>query len=388
MIYHFLDFLQAQQIMYVNPMQYITVRAAVALAFSLLTSIYFGPMLIAALHRLKAGQPFRTTTLKDAPDLSKMHAAKKGVPTMGGILILGTLLGTVLLFCNLLNPFTWLLILVAAGFGMLGFLDDYLKITKRNSDGLSPRYKMIGQVVLGLFVGAYLYLFGMTSVAPVTYVYYEAVGGMQGPFNGYGHILVPFFKWAYPAIGAYFILYAMAVLVGSSNAVNLTDGLDGLCIGITTLVTLSFMVVAYLVSNKNHATYLMLPYVSRADEVVVFLGALTGASLGFLWFNAHPADMFMGDTGSMALGGILGTVALITKQELLLGIIGGIFVIETLSVVIQVGSMRLRNRRVFLMSPIHHHYERKGVPESKIIIRFWIVTALLALIGLASMKIR
>ncbi len=388
MIYHFLNFLQSKQVMYVNPMQYITVRTAVALAFSLLTSIYFGPMLIAALHRLKAGQPFCTTTSEDAPDLSKMHAAKKGVPTMGGILILGTLLGSVLLFCNLLNPYVWLLVLVAAGFGMLGFIDDYLKVTKRNSDGLSPRHKIVGQVGLGLFVGAYLYIFGMTDVAPVTYVYYESVGGMQGPFTGYGHILFPFFKWAYLSIGAFFILYTMVVLVGTSNAVNLTDGLDGLCIGITTLVTLTFIVVAYLASNKNLSNYLMLPYVSRADEVVVFLGALTGASLGFLWFNAHPADMFMGDTGSMALGGILGTVALITKQELLLGIVGGIFVFETLSVMIQVGSMRLRKRRVFLMTPIHHHYERKGVPESKIIIRFWIVTALLALIGLASLKIR
>lgn len=388
MIYHLLDFLQSKQVIYVNPFQYITVRAAAAMALALLLSIKAGPWVVAALRRLKAGQPIRTVSIKGAPDLAEMHGKKAGTPTMGGVLIIFSLLLGVFMFCNLLNPLVWLLVLVTFGFGAVGFMDDYLKITKKNSDGLSARHKILGQVVMGLFVGVYLYYFGRTGVLPVTYTYYESVGGMQGPYRGYGHILVPFLKWAYPAIGAFFILYCVLVLTGTSNAVNLTDGLDGLCIGITTLVTLTFMVVAYIASNKNLSGYLMLPYVARADEVVVFLGALTGACLGFLWFNAYPADMFMGDTGSLTLGGIIGTVALITKQELLLAIVGGVYVLEAVSVMLQVGSFRLFNRRVFLMAPIHHHYERKGMAESKIIARFWIVTALLALVALSSLKLR
>ncbi|MBX7244601.1 MAG: phospho-N-acetylmuramoyl-pentapeptide-transferase [Candidatus Sumerlaeaceae bacterium] len=387
MIYHLLDFLHGHKILYINPFQYETVRAGAALVFSLLFSLAIGNRVIAMLRALKAGQPIRKITIAVAPDLAEMHGKKAGTPTMGGILIIASLLGAVFLFCDLTNPLVWLLILVTFGFGTLGFLDDYLKITKKNADGLSAKKKIIGQVVLGLFVGAYLYFMGGTSVMKVEYTYLE--GGQRfGPFEGYGYVLVPFFKWIYPKIGIFFILYTILLLVATSNAVNLTDGLDGLCIGIMTIVALSFTILTYIAASASLSTYLMLPHVPKADDVVVFMGALIGACLGFFWFNAYPADMFMGDTGSLSLGGIIGTVALICKQEVLLGIIGGIFVIECLSVIIQVTSFKLFKRRVFLMSPLHHHYEKKGMTEAKIIARFWIVSILMALIGLSTLKLR
>lgn len=388
MIYHLLNYLHDQRVLYINPLQYVTFRAATAFIWALLISLLIGPRVIAVLRLLKAGQPIRTVSIKGAPDLAEMHGKKAGTPTMGGILIVMALLIPVFLFCNLVNPFVWLLILVTFAFATLGFLDDYLKITKKNADGLSPRAKILGQVITGLFVGIYLYFFGKTNVLPVEYRWFEAGRPPHGPYMGYDHILVPFFKRIYPAIGMFFVLYVVLVLTWMSNVVNLTDGLDGLCIGTMTIVTLAFIVLAFIASNEVDATRLMQPYVRKADEVVVFLGALAGACLGFLWFNAYPADMFMGDTGSLTLGGVIGTVALIIKQEVLLAIIGGIFVLEGLSVIIQVGSYRLRKRRVFLMAPIHHHYERRGMAESKIIARFLIVSALLALVGLSSLKLR
>lgn len=388
MIYHLLVYLHERELFIrINPFQYVTLRGAVALVTALFMSLLLGPRVIAVLRLLKAGQPIRTVSIKGAPDLAEMHAKKAGTPTMGGILIVFSLLVPVFLFCNLLNPLIWLLVLVTFACGTIGFLDDYLKITKKNADGLSPRAKIIGQVLTGLVVGLYLYFFGGTKALDVEYAWVSG-GERHGPYHGYAYLLVPFFKQFYPYIGMAFIAYVILVITFTSNAVNLTDGLDGLCIGITTIVTIAFALITYLASNEEMARYLMLPHVPKADELVVFLGALTGACLGFLWFNAYPAQMFMGDTGSLTLGGIIGTVALVTKQEILLGIIGGIFVVEALSVIIQVGSYKLTKRRVFLMAPLHHHYEKLGLSESKIIARFWIVSALLALMGLSSLKLR
>ena len=389
MIYHLLDYLHRHQLagIYVNPFQFTTFRAAVALIFALLLSLLIGPRIIAILRALKAGQPIRTVSIKGAPDLSQMHGKKAGTPTMGGGLIIISLTVPVLLFCDLGNPLLWLLLVVTYGYGGVGFLDDYLKVKYRKHDGLSGWYKILAQVLLGLFVGFYLYYFGHTDALPVKYSYREA-GTVVGPWRGYEYLLVPFLKRVYPYLGAFFLLYSILVLTASSNAVNLTDGLDGLCIGIMTIVSITYGIFAYVACSEALATRLMFPHVPRADEVVVFIGALTGACLGFLWYNAYPAQVFMGDTGSLSLGGIIGTIALITKQDLVLILVGGIFVLEALSVIIQVGVFKLTGRRVFLMAPIHHHFERKGIPESKIIIRFWIVAGLLALLGLSTLKLR
>jgi phospho-N-acetylmuramoyl-pentapeptide-transferase len=389
MIYHLLNYLHKHELagIYVNPFQFTTFRAAVALIFALFISLLLGPRVILMLRALKAGQPIRTVSIKGAPDLSQMHGRKAGTPTMGGVLILSSMIVPVVLFCDLLNPLVWLLLVVAFGYGALGFLDDFLKVTRRKSDGLSARNKIIGQVLLGLLVGGYLYYFGHTDVLTIKYSYREG-GAAVGPWRGYEYLLVPFFKRAYPFLGAFFLLYAVLVLTASSNAVNLTDGLDGLCIGIMTIVAITYGIFTYVACSEALATRLMFPHIPQADEVVVILGALTGACLGFLWDNCYPAQVFMGDTGSLALGGIIGTVALITKQDVVLILVGGIFVIEALSVIIQVGSYKLTGRRVFLMSPIHHHFERKGIPESKIIIRFWIVAGLLAMLGLSTLKLR
>jgi phospho-N-acetylmuramoyl-pentapeptide-transferase len=276
----------------------------------------------------------------------------------------------------------WIVLGVSTCFCAVGFVDDFLKVTKRDAGGLSSKWKFAATVIVGLLAAWLMITYGRAS-----YSYYE--GNTQfGPFLGFDRLSFPFIKEWYPQIGLFFLVWVVVVLTASSHAVNLTDGLDGLCIGITTIVAISFTIIAYLVSNRIYAGYLMLPHVPQADEIVVLMGAVVGACLGFLWFNAYPAEMFMGDTGSLLLGGVIGTVAILTKQEMLLVIIGGIYVIEALSVIIQVGSYKLRGKRVFLMSPIHHHFERQGIKESKIIARFWIVTALLALLGLAALKLR
>lgn len=387
MIYHLMGFLVSAGWLRINPFQYITVRCVAAGTMALLISWVVGPHLIAILRLLKAGQPIRTVSIKGAPDLAEMHGKKAGTPTMGGVLIVLSVLVPVLTWCNLFNPLIWLLIFVMFGFGTIGFLDDYLKITQKNADGLSPRQKIAGQVIVGLIVGAYLYYFGDTKTLGAQYSYVER-GIFHGPWLGYDFLQVPFFKAFYPHIGLFFIPYVVLVLTSTSNAVNLTDGLDGLCIGITSIVTAAFLLLAYLCSNSFFSEYLMMVHVPKADEVVIFMGALFGACLGFLWFNGYPADMFMGDTGSLTLGGIIGTVAIICKQEILFVVIGGIFVIEAASVVIQVLSYKLTGRRVFLMAPIHHHFERKGMTESKIIARFWIISILFAIIGLSTLKLR
>lgn len=387
MIYHLMAALVDSGYLRINPFQYITVRCVAAGIMALLISWIVGPHLIAILRLLKAGQPIRTVNIKGAPDLAEMHGKKAGTPTMGGVLIVLSVLVPVLTWCNLFNPLIWLLVFVTFGFGTIGFLDDYLKITQKNADGLSPKQKIAGQVMVGLVVGTYLYYFGDTKTLGVQYSYVER-GVFNGPWAGYDFLQIPFFKAFYPHIGLFFIPYVVLVLTSTSNAVNLTDGLDGLCIGITSIVTAAFLLLAYLCSNSFFSEYLMMAHVPKADEVVVFMGALFGACLGFLWFNGYPADMFMGDTGSLTLGGLIGTVAVICKQEILFVVIGGVFVMEAASVVIQVLSYKITGRRVFLMAPIHHHFERKGMTEAKIIARFWIISILFAIVGLSTLKLR
>jgi len=362
----------------VRVFDYITVRTALALITALIVSLLLGPGLIALLRRKKIGAQILKIQDKGAPDLHEMHGSKAGTPIMGGLLILVAVLVSALLFCQLNNWFVWVVILASIALGMIGFYDDYVKVTLRDPRGISARVKLIGQVLVGLAVGSFLYL----SDEALDIRYY-----LTGE-SGATHLCFPFFKTWYPDLGWGIILFSVLVLVSTSNAVNLTDGLDGLAIGVSTIVATSFLVVTYLVTRIDFARYLMFPYIENGGELTVILGALVGAGMGFLWFNSHPAEVFMGDTGSLLLGGMLGTIALLIKQELLLVIIGGIFVIEALSVIIQVTSFRLRGKRVFLMSPLHLHYQRMGIAESKIIARFWIVSALLALIGLATLKLR
>lgn len=400
MLFHLLEWLQVRGVLPINLFQYVTFRAAVALVTALLISLAFGNRLVTILRALKAGQPIRVTNQAGAPDLSQMHDGKKGTPTMGGLLIMMATAIPALMWCDLRNPVVWLLLGSALVFGGMGFLDDYLKVVKKNHDGLSARWKMIGTLAAGAAIGWYLLKYGEASytwteagisqeaAAAIAAGRMAAETNGQPPVTGYGQLLFPFFKTWYPDLGLFFIALVMFILSASSNAVNLTDGLDGLCIGISAIVVLAFGVVAYLASSYYYSRHLMLPHVPRADEAVVVMGALLGACLGFLWFNAHPADMFMGDTGSFMLGGVIGTMAVVTKQEFLLGIIGGIYVLEAASVIIQVTVFKRTGRRVFQMAPIHHHFERLGVPETKIIVRFWIVTALLALAGIATLKLR
>jgi phospho-N-acetylmuramoyl-pentapeptide-transferase len=362
----------------VRVFQYITVRTSLALVTALVASLLLGPGLIAALRRKKIGAQILKIQDEGAPDLFEMHGSKAGTPIMGGVLILAGVLISTLLFCHLGNRFVWVVILASLALGGIGFYDDYVKVTLRNPRGISARVKLIGQVMVGLAVGVFLYVSDDTLG-----IVYHLTGE-----RGATHVCFPFIKTWYPDLGWGIILLAVLVLVSTSNAVNLTDGLDGLAIGVSTIVAGTFLMITYLVSRTEDARYLIVPYIAGGGELTVILGALVGAGLGFLWFNAHPAEVFMGDTGSLLLGGMIGTIALLIRQELLLVIVGGIFVIEALSVIIQVASFRLRGKRVFLMSPLHHHYQKMGIPESKIIARFWIVSALLALMGLATLKLR
>jgi phospho-N-acetylmuramoyl-pentapeptide-transferase len=360
---------------------YLSVRAAMALGMSFVIALAIGPWVIRRLAALKAGQVIRRAFSPMAVDLHAMHGKKAGTPTMGGTLILFSLLVPVLLFCRLTSFYTLVLLAMTLGYAALGFWDDYLKIIRQNHKGVSPARKLLVQGALGLVLG-----FAMWS--PMWNVTYQPQPPL-GPIDpGYTHLLVPFFKYLYPQLGLWFIPLAMLVMICTSNAVNLTDGLDGLAVGVAIANITAFLIVAYLVTRVDFARYLIVPHIAGGGEIVVFLGALLGASLGFLWFNAHPAQVFMGDTGSMMLGGALGTTALLLKQELLLIVIGGVFVMESLSVMIQVAMVKLTGTRYFRMSPLHHHYEKLGMHESKIIIRFWIVSWLLAAAGLAMLKLR
>ncbi|WP_376089614.1 phospho-N-acetylmuramoyl-pentapeptide-transferase [Roseomonas sp. CCTCC AB2023176] len=345
-----------------NLFRYLTFRAGAACLTALLLSMFFGPAFIRWLKSVQPeGQPIRA----DGP---QGHLAKKGTPTMGGVLILASLTASTLLWVDLRNGMIWFVLLVTLGFGVLGYLDDWLKLTKKNTKGVSARSKLLIQAALGLVAGI-----GITLLMPVS---------LQDS------LAVPVFKEVLIPFGWFFPVLSMFVMVGASNAVNLTDGLDGLAIVPVMITGGVFALIAYLVGNRVFADYLQLHFVPGTGELAVFCSALIGAGLGFLWFNAPPAAVFMGDTGSLALGGALGAVAVATKHEVVLAIVGGVFVVETLSVIIQVFWFKRTGRRVFLMAPLHHHFEKKGWPEPTIVIRFWIISMILGLVGLSTLKIR
>jgi len=358
-------------------LKYITVRSALALICAFVVGLLIGPKVIRKLLQMKVGQPILEVTGKDGVQLPDEHKRKKGTPIMGGIIILVALIVPVLLFCNLTDPLVLMLISMMVGFGMVGYRDDYLKFTEKNSRGISGKTKLMFQLLLGLLVGLFLKFRGEG-------IFYALTGDTGGT-----HVCFPFVKNWYPDLGWLFIPYAMFVVTATSNAANLTDGMDGLAIGTVIIVAVSLSIIGYLAGRPDYSQYLIIPYIPGAGELTVFLAAMVGASTAFLWFNANPAEIFMGDTGSLALGGLLGTIALFLKQEILLVIIGGIFVLEALSVIIQVASFKFRNKkRVFLMSPYHHHLQKVGLAEPKIITRFWIVAAILALAGLTTLKLR
>ena len=341
---------------------YLTFRGILAALTSLFLSLWLGPAVIRRLGQLKGGQPIR----QDGP---QTHFSKAGTPTMGGALILITVLAAVLLWGDLRNKYVWVVLLVMLAYGAIGWYDDWIKIVRRDPNGLKSRWKYLLQSVFGLAAGLYLYLYADVPAATTFYV--------------------PFFKSiALPLAGIGFVAIAYFWIVGFSNAVNLTDGLDGLAIMPTVLVACALGVFAYASGNAVFSSYLQIPQVPGAGELIIICAAIAGAGLGFLWFNTYPAMVFMGDIGALALGAVLGTIAVIVRQELVLVIMGGIFVIETLSVMIQVASFKLTGKRVFRMAPIHHHFELKGWPEPRVIVRFWIISVVLVLVGLATLKVR
>ena len=340
---------------------YLTLRAIFSVVTALLVALILGPVVIRKLRQYQIGQAIREVG-------PKSHLSKAGTPTMGGVLILLSIVASTLLWGDLENRFVWVSVLVIVSFGAIGWVDDYRKVIEKNSRGLPSRWKYFWQSVLAVIFAAYLF--------------YTA----QSPAET--QLVVPFIKDVMPQLGLMFILLTYFVVVGSSNAVNLTDGLDGLAIMPTVMVAAALGVCAYLAGNVNFAEYLSIPYVAGAGELVVFCAAMVGAGIGFLWFNTYPAQVFMGDVGSLALGAALGIVAVIVRQEIVLFIMGGIFVAETVSVIVQVASFKTTGRRVFRMAPLHHHFELKGWPEPRVIVRFWIITIILVLVGLATLKIR
>ena len=343
-----------------NVFRYITFRSIGATLTAFIIIVLTTPGFIRFIQRQHIGQVVRD----DGPET---HLSKQGVPTMGGLLILLTITATTLLWVNLSNPYIWMLLGITLWFGMIGFVDDFRKIKQKNSHGLSPSGKMILQIIGASAVGFFLYI--------------------HPGFDG--HLSMPFLKNIRPDLGWGYIVFAVLVIVGASNAVNLTDGLDGLAVGPTVITSSVYLIFSYLTGHAVLAGYLQIPFIPGAGEVAVFCGALAGSSLGFLWFNAFPAQVFMGDVGSLALGGALGTVAIITKQEILLAIVGGIFVMEAVSVILQVGFFKLSGgKRIFLMAPFHHHFEKKGWAEPKVVVRFWIISIILGLVALATLKLR
>jgi len=358
MLYHLLYPLAAE-ISALNVVRYVTFRTAAATLTALFLSFLVGPALIRRLATLRAGQPIR--------EIGPAHQGKAGTPTMGGLLILLSLLTAVLLWSNLENRLVWIVVGVTVGYGFLGFLDDYRKVTKkRNEAGLSARAKMAGQIAIALVVAVAIYT--------------------DPSFDK--ELAVPFFKDFTPHLGWLYIPLAVLIIVGFSNGVNLTDGLDGLAIGPIMIASGTFLLLSYAAGHAVIADYLAIKFVSGADQLPIFCGALVGGGLGFLWFNTSPAQLFMGDVGSLALGGALGTIAVLIRQEVLMLVIGGVFVVEAASVMIQVAWFKLTGNRVFLMAPIHHHFEKLGWAEQKIVVRFWIVSIILALIALSSLKLR
>jgi phospho-N-acetylmuramoyl-pentapeptide-transferase len=359
MIYHLLYPLHTT-ISAFNVFRYITFRTIYASLTAFLICFFLGPWMIRRLKALQVGQYIQ----EDGP---KSHYTKTGTPTMGGLLIICAIVFSTLLWANLSNSYVWIMLLIITGYGAIGFIDDYLKVIKKQNKGLTAAQKFFSQAILAIVVGGVLY--------------------MNPDFDT--RVTIPFFKRISPDLGSGYIVFAALVIVGTSNAVNLTDGLDGLAIGPVTIAAVTYMIFAYVTGHIKIAEYLQINYVAGSGELSVLCGALAGAGLGFLWFNTYPAQIFMGDVGSLSLGGALGTVAVVTKQEILLVLVGGLFVIEALSVIFQVGFFKMTNGgRIFRMAPLHHHFELKGLPEPKIIVRFWIIAIALALISMSTLKLR
>jgi phospho-N-acetylmuramoyl-pentapeptide-transferase len=340
---------------------YLTFRAILGALTALLISFIIGPVMIRKLSSNKIGQSIRELG-------PQSHYEKAGTPTMGGTLILVAITFSTLLWADLGNRYIWVILLVTLGYGVIGFIDDYRKVIKGNSDGLSAKAKYLGQSIIGLMAAVFLY---KTAILPAE-----------------TQLIVPFFKDFMLDMGWMYVVLTYFVIVGTSNAVNLTDGLDGLAIMPTVMVATGLGIFAYLSGHVTFSEYLAIPYLPNAGELIVFCAALVGAGLGFLWFNAYPAMVFMGDVGALALGAALGVLAVLVRQEIVLMIMGGVFVMETVSVIIQVASFKMTGKRVFRMAPIHHHFELKGWPEPRVIVRFWIITVILVLIGLATLKLR
>ncbi len=361
MLYNFLTPL-ADEFIFFNLFRYLTFRTGGAIMTSLVICFIIAPPMIRWLKRLqKEGQPIR----EDGPET---HFEKAGTPTMGGLMILISVTISTLLWADIANPFIWCALLVMVGYGLIGFADDFLKLTKRNTKGLSGKLKILGQILFG----------GIAIVIAMNAL----------PEELSANVAIPFFKDWFIYLGWLFPIWALLVIIGSSNAVNLTDGLDGLAIVPVAIAAACFGLICYIVGHVTFSEYLGVPNVPGAGELSILCGALIGAAMGFLWFNAPPAMIFMGDTGSLAMGGVLGAMAVMVKHELVLAIIGGLFVLETVSVIVQVASFKLTGKRVFAMAPLHHHYEKKGWSEPTIVIRFWIIAVILALVGLSTLKLR
>jgi len=358
MLYH-IFYPLSSNIKLFNIFKYLTFRSIYAMITALLVCFVIGPWVIRKLESLQARQVIRT----DGPE---SHLQKQGTPTMGGVMILAAIVIPTLLWADLTNQYVWVVLFITVGYGVIGFVDDYRKVVEKNTKGLSARQKMFWQVLLAGAVAVFLFL--------------------KPGFSE--ELFFPFFKRFHPDLWIWFIPFVTLVIVGASNAVNLTDGLDGLAIGPVTINAATYMLFAYVAGHATLSAYLQIPRVVGAGELAVICGAMVGAGLGFLWFNSYPAEVFMGDVGSLSLGGALGTIAVLTKQEILLVIVGGVFVVEALSVIFQVGSYKYRGKRIFRMAPIHHHFELKGVAEPKIIVRFWIITIILALVAISTLKMR
>ena len=358
MIYHLFYSLH-DQYSFLNVFRYITLRTVYSVITALILCLVIGPYMIELLKKLQIGQFVRN----DGPS---SHLTKSGTPTRGGVLILIIVVLATLSWADLSNIYVWLVLAALVGFGLIGFIDDYLKVVRKKSEGLRGKYKFTLQIAVATLVAMTLYY-----------------------LPAYSTILsVPFLKDFNPDLGWLYIPFVILIIVGTSNAVNLTDGLDGLAIGPVIVVTIVYTIITYVSGHAKIANYLLIPFINGSGELAILCGAVFGAGLGFLWFNTYPASVFMGDVGSLPLGALLGTVAVISKHELLLLIVGGIFVVETVSVIFQVASFKLHGKRVFLMAPLHHHYELKGWQEPKIIVRFWIIAIMLGLLALSTLKLR
>jgi len=346
-----------------NVIRYITFRASMAALTAFLVSLIFGPRLIAYLKQVNIGQQIRK---EDSLKLYELHRKKEGVPTMGGTLILLAMLSATILWADINNKYVLLACLGTLALGILGFIDDYLKVSKKSSKGLGAKSKLFWQFIIGIFIGIFLLL--DPTFSPT--------------------LDVPFLKILSFNLGIFYIFLASLIIAGSSNAVNLTDGLDGLAIGIVIMVAVAYSVLSYVTGNIKLSSYLLIPYIQKSAELTIFCASIIGAGLGFLWFNCFPADIFMGDTGSLALGGALGIIAIMIKKELLLVLVGGVLVLEAVSVILQVGSFKLSKKRIFKIAPLHHHFEFIGWKETKVIVRFWIIAAFFALFTLVTLKLR